>query len=359
MKKFHRIYFDSNVAIKEGWPKISAALDSLLWVAKLFKISVVLLDVVERELEAHWTREYQEARRATQIAQEIHARVGLASGAMRLPELDDVRAAYRKTVDAIVEEHGLVRAKSELRPTTELFEMAIRELKPFQKKGRNFQDVVILLAAIDELARNSGQRGVFLSRDGVFDQSVMTKHSSLRKVELTLFPEVTQLSDVLKNELGEALKKVWDIEQAKAVSAVQRNAAQLRTYIAQNLEIPANPALEGEILSIEGIEDLSVLTVQTSDPMRKGENQPTTFTAEVEVSFRATIAPNLLQLALGAQKAVKVGAESRIVRNPWLEVLQPNEPKEQVIKRVVLVEIEATVVNKEYENLKFLSVRLK
>jgi hypothetical protein len=359
MKRIHRIYFDSNVVLKEGWPRVSAALDGLLWVAKVFKISVVLLDVVARELEAHWMREYKESRRAIQGLAEIHARIGLPAEVAGLPKVEEALAAYRRTVGAVEQEHGLVRVKGELRPTSEMFEMAIRESRPFQKKGRNFQDTVILLAAIDDLAKNPGQTGVFLSKDGVFEQSVVSAHSGPRKVELTLFMEVNQLFEVLRNELSEALKKVWDAEQVRAVDAVQQNAASLKDYIAHNLEIPANTGFEGEILSIKDIEELRILAVQTSDPAKKEENQPVSFTVEAEVSFRAITAPSLFEIAFATRKVHKVGGEAKIVRNPWLAEMQPNEPRERIIKRVVLVETRAKVADKGYKDFEFLSVKLK
>jgi len=357
---FHKIYFDSNLAIKEGWPRVSAAFKRTLFLAKTFETPVILLDVVESELEAHWVRQYRESLDAVADLQKLHEQIGLTV-APGLPELKEVRTAYRKAIDGLVSEHGFVRVRSQLRPTMQLFQMAIWEAKPFQKKGRNFQDAVICLAGIDDLAKDPTHTGAFLSRDSVFEQESLDALSRPTKVRLLLFPDLNQLSEVLKNELGERLRTSWDVDQKQAAKAIEENIEIVTAYLAKNLEIPANLGFGGEILSIEGIEHIRVLAVRTPAPWDRDSGKPFILTAELEVSLRAIVKSGILpMLIFQPPQVVRVGAESSPVQNPVLSSKQISaEPTEQLVSRTVQVEISATETDGRYTNLEPLSIGLK
>ena len=363
MLRFRRIYFDSNVAIKEGWPRFSAAFKQVLQFAQMFKVPVVMLDVVERELEAHWVRDYVETCKAIGGVKAIHDRVGVKTD-LQLPVLSEIRAAYRGVVDKTVQEHGIERVAAALRPTSEFFELAIQETKPFQRKGKNFQDAVIVLAAIDDLASKPGEvrnplginrvgAGAFLSRDGVFDQQTLDALSRSAKVQLTLFPDLDQMLDVFGDELSQALKATWDNDQRQAADALNENADLLKKYIAEHVEIPTDQAFFGdEILSVESIENIKVLHARTSAPWEREEGQPAIFTAEVDVDFRAVVRPRLyLSLFQPVAKVVKVGGETQITSNALVSGSQSNEPREQLISRTVELEIKGTLADKRYTNL--------
>jgi hypothetical protein len=52
-----RIYLDTNIWLKEGWPEISVKLREMLTLSRGSEISVVLPEAVEREVKAHWHRD--------------------------------------------------------------------------------------------------------------------------------------------------------------------------------------------------------------------------------------------------------------------------------------------------------------
>jgi hypothetical protein len=54
-----RIYLDTNILLKEGWPEISVKLREMLTLSRGSQISVVLPEAVEREVRAHWFRDME------------------------------------------------------------------------------------------------------------------------------------------------------------------------------------------------------------------------------------------------------------------------------------------------------------
>jgi len=51
---YRRIYFDSNLMIRANWPSLGQTILNAFALASFFDTDCVLLDAVERELEAHW-----------------------------------------------------------------------------------------------------------------------------------------------------------------------------------------------------------------------------------------------------------------------------------------------------------------
>ena len=58
MLPFKTIYVDSSIFIDEGWTNISSLLKGVISLSKNARVSIVLLEPVERELEAHWMRDW-------------------------------------------------------------------------------------------------------------------------------------------------------------------------------------------------------------------------------------------------------------------------------------------------------------
>jgi hypothetical protein len=58
---FECIFPDSNPLIESEWPRLSVSLRNLFSLAEDLKVPVFLLDPVEKEVRAHFLREYEEA----------------------------------------------------------------------------------------------------------------------------------------------------------------------------------------------------------------------------------------------------------------------------------------------------------
>jgi len=85
MLQFSAIYFDTNQLLKAGWPGLSTKMESLLSTARAVKVSAYLLHPVERELEAHCLREYEEANEKNAAIKALET-VGIK---VVLPTVDD------------------------------------------------------------------------------------------------------------------------------------------------------------------------------------------------------------------------------------------------------------------------------
>src|SRR5882724_10708176 len=192
--RYRRVYWDSEPLSKKPYyfPKVTSEVSAALALLKTFKVSSVLLAPVERQLEARWLTEYRSSRNSSKAKldnlREFGDQIGLDVGTLpSLPSQADAQVVFRTAVDSIVDKYGITRRSPVLRDTVELFDMAINHQKPFGLEGKNFQDTVILLAAIDDLRDSGLGVGVFVSADGDFDQETVNRLATPAGVELRLF----------------------------------------------------------------------------------------------------------------------------------------------------------------------------
>lgn len=345
---YRRIYWDTNILIHEKWPDVSAAMAQALSLGNSLKVEAVLLEPVERELEAHWRRDLLSAQGSFDHFRQMVKRVEL-----QVPEvpLEDAIKAYRKTVDELVSKHGLVRRAPTYRGLEEVFGMAINHVKPFGEKGKNFQDVVICLAAIDDLANSGSRTGIFVSADGAFDQAVLNAHTSLLSIEFKLFRSVDDVLDYFKSHLLEAKQRAWEHSEQLAEKAVKASLPQIEEYITAELEIPAIAGVE----SVNTVKVASVEKVQTPNPESCSEGDRVTITARLVLLMMAEVRryPSLV----APPKTLKVG-EKRETSSIMYISTSTGVVTQEELPQTVNVELEATNRDENFVELKPTSVSL-
>lgn len=355
--KYTRIYFDSNLMIKAKWPSLGQTIRNVFELVSLFDTTCVLLDSVERELRAHWERDYRKTQSEAAARVENLRRLGDQVGIIvpsQLPQESDVHQAYLATVEHLVQDRPLVRAAPPLRCTAELFEMAIHHVKPFKEKGRNFQDAVICLAAIDDLASLPEKNGAFVSRDDIFDQETLDVFCKPIGVDLKLFHDEDALIGDLRSFVTASMTHEWTEEEDLAKVAFEANHGKLEAFIAENLEIPQRPGLGEWIISISRIEILKVSGVETPVPWKLPRDQPVTITATIQLGIHATVRRQ--RTAPERPYKIKVGKEP--VRNEGSFQPFRIEEVEELLERPCSLEMRATRTADAYIDLEPVAVSL-
>jgi PIN domain-containing protein len=152
--RFRHLYLDTNIVLP-GWARVSAKLENVLSLAQEVGVSVYLPEAVERELESHWLRKYDEKMAKLQEALEplkTHL-IRLASGQVppvNLPDRRQVETSYRESVKDIKQKWGIPTVPIPELGTAKLLDMAIGRQVAFQDKGANFQDTVIFLSVLGQ-----------------------------------------------------------------------------------------------------------------------------------------------------------------------------------------------------------------
>jgi PIN domain len=377
---FKKLYIDSSIFIGEGWPDISAQLDELISLSRVLKVPLVLLQPVERELEAHWMRDCDKAvQRIESVSSNLNALLRRVSQGIepQLPDRKEIRVAYRRRVDEVVR-LGLERAEVELRSVSELFGMAVWQMRPFQEEGKGFQDTVICLAAIDHFARSlpketessSEKRGfegvrssesvtertvAFVTKDRDFEEESVVRLAKAKGVNLILYRSLDDAHKVLVGQLEEKVKQLWQQDRTAAAEAARREKDRLEEFINRNLEIPQQQVIFfGEILRVNRVSFVEVLEAYTPFPFKR--ELPFNFAVDINVSIFVTVRPAAFLFPPPSPK-LKVGAEPSVVDNPFFAAATSTEPKEQILERTLEVGLRA--YDSKYDQIEPISLKLK
>lgn len=363
MPFFTRIYFDSNILIAASWPNASAGLANLLSLAQLLKVNVFLPKAVEDELEAHWSRlfdeKYSKANKSLADLTKHAAEQEVKSLAnLDIANKDAALAAYREKVATLKNEWKIETSPLTPRPTDELFCMAIHDQPPFQKGDIGFQDAVIFFSVIDHLTKQPDHVAAFVSRDAIFADHGVLKHAKSAGVTVEIFATIDEVSKVLDGRLESAIKHAWDQDRKRATEVLIGRLSDVQTFVSDNLELSEHELGFGNrILAVRGIEVQGIQNVQTPFVLDRKENEP------VRISFALELTLKLQVERLSIPQAtsyLKVGQEApRFEMKHLGEILSGPIQNEETIPWSAEVEAEAPAGDKSYENLRLISVRSK
>jgi len=357
---YGRIYFDSNILLRSGWPRVTQTILSATSILRDFDLPAILLDPVEKELRAHFLRALTLARaeaenKAGALASGCKT-VGVTAEPVSLPSIPKIEAAYNRTSAEIISQLGLLRRVPALRTTEELFEMAILRVRPFQEKGKNFQDAVIALAAIDDLVLSSKRAGAFISSDNIFEQSVLDQLCQTHQTKLFHFGSLQALIDDLRRHLDIQQEAEWSDDEKLAEEAVNRELSQIQKFLDANLEVPARLGFgTRRILKIHQIEIVGVIRVETPSPSHRVAGEPVTITAHLGINVHATVrVPGPSALSTEKLKKGEPPSSTKLVDRISSLYIE----RDEILRRTVTVELEAMKEGQEYRDLKPRSVSL-
>jgi hypothetical protein len=309
---FNRIYLDSNILIASNWPKLSAELENFFDLALLLDVKIVLPEALEIELEEHWIR-----------------------------NLVDVIAITS-------------------RPISQLFRMAARHEAPFKEEGSGFQDAIIYLSVIDDLAQGSEHIGALVSQDSIFktkkDELVGLAKSS--SVELNLYHSVQEITEVLRTRLRTEMIKDWEDRNRLVANALNRRLKEIERFVSENLEISeAEFGLGVKLVEFKGFRIKEMTNIQTPVIRKPDEPEKISFDLELEIDVAAE---KRLIPAVPPAPRVRVG-EKTPPPGPvrFGDIFAPPTVEEQKIPWMVEVEAVVPANDPEYKNIELSSILSK
>jgi len=289
MASFTRIYFDTNVLIAANWPKPSAALERLLSLAQPFKVGIFVPKAVEDELEAHWNRlfdeKYTKAKKSFANLIKHAPESNVNPDDVPVVKKDAALAAYRESVKTLKEEWKIETVPLTVRPTDELFRMAVCDEPPFQKGDVGFQDTVIYLSVIDHLLRETHHIAAFISQDGIYSDPRIVDLAKAAGASIELYTKIDEVYQALDNRLEDAIKRAWDLDRKRAEEVLKEKLSEIQDFVADNLELSENELGFGtRIIRPRGLKVQGVRNVQTPFLLDRKENEPVRISFEIDIA---------------------------------------------------------------------------
>lgn len=209
---------------------------NLLSTADIFSIPVYLLETVELELEAHWTRDMKLAFERTKSAMGKLPYPLERMSALQLPSDAEAIASYKAAAAEMKTALALREASFPETSLKELFEMAINYEHPFAAEGKNFQDAIILESVIDFSKRAKLRSVALVSKNhSDFDSNKVKKRAAANGIELQYFRDLDALHDSLWPLVSDLLKKRRREENERAKAGLSAISLDLEKFLRSQL----------------------------------------------------------------------------------------------------------------------------
>lgn len=200
----------------------------------------------------------------------------------------------------------------------------IRQRTPFKEKGRNFQDAVICLAAIDDLVASGDKVGAFVSGDNILSQDVFDGLCKKVGVKVILFDSVDRLYQDLNRLLSAAEMHLWQMERDLAAHAVRAYSTKIGEFVETNLEIPRSLGGSNWIVELGRIELAEIAAADTPIPWEIKPGNITTISADLKLNVHAIVHRQIvtsatvvvIKVGVPAQRSF-VGSQPRSNRRFW------------------------------------------
>jgi len=358
---FKRIYLETSFLRQIGWPGPSQAIDRLVEMASVFKVTLLLPEPVEIELEENWIREIREARWKLQkqlagFSRSISA-VGMSTIVLPLPGDEEAMASYRTRVREIKEKWPLGSVPFTRQDVRKFFEMAAKRELPFEEKDKGFRDVVILYSVIDHLRETPAVIAVLAAQDSVFSGEEVARQIREAGVRLDVYRTADEMIDETRKDIAARVRESWERLEMSALETLKRRLPNLQKFISENLEVPEDlfeVSFSGGV-TVRRIEVVKVKRVRTPYPTEHPESGTTTISADVDLRvYYLTQAFRPIP-----RRSLKVGDTSTgLLTGLNLADIVPTEV-EKTLECMVEVEGQASVKNFSYEDVEFKSVKFQ
>jgi hypothetical protein len=287
---FTSIYFDTNILVGQGWPRISAALERVLSLCKSLNLAVFIPRVVEIEMENRWVRAYESTcdglRSATHNYSGYHEILKVKQTASpELIESSTARAAYRDRV-AHLKNHwtiGIVPVPSI--PMVDVVQMASLRKIAFEETGVGFQDSLIVLSVLEHV-RDTGTMRALVSNDGIFDRrwrdlATLAMESGC---ELVLFRNLDEISHALELRETRKTQELIKKDEQRAAQALQTEIDNLGRWLNDALDVlqlRGSQDWSSDIFQVTRVNSLRFVSIVTPFPLDRDEGQTVAITITV------------------------------------------------------------------------------
>jgi hypothetical protein len=346
---FTSIYFDTNILVGQGWPRISAALQRLLSLCKSLNVAGYIPQVVEIELENGWMKDFKST--CEDVRSSIRAYTGyheiLNLQQTELPMLADpskARAEYREHVSRLNKDWSIGIVPLPSVALADLVRMAsLREIA-FGEKGAGFQDSLVFLSVLEHM-RGTNAVGALLSNDGIFDRrrAELALLSKKNSCEIVLFRNVEEISQALELRETSKTQDLIKKDEERAFQAVRAGIKTLRRWLNDQLEalqLRGSFDWSSDVFQVSRINSLQVISVATPFPLERREGQNVDITIRVGADARVILVDSPV-----SRIANSILAGRAVVRYRLAEQQLPAAgylPIDAELTRPVEIEIEAT-----------------
>lgn len=355
---FNTIYFDSSILIAGGWPTLSGELTTLIVMAKTQKVEIIIPLAVEAELEERWVREVEKARNEmTARVDNFNRHTKSISPPIKgvMPSAEELRRQYREKIEAMKKRMQIAGIPLSNRSLQSVYEMAIKLTPPFEEKGVGFKDTIILLSVIDHLEANADRQGAFIAQDQIFAKAPIAELCSSAKDRIQFYKEPKKLVDVLLERMAKPLVDSWRADRRAIEAILDQKRDELKRFIEANLEVDTYQLPDpGVIDLIKSVEVSEIHKNTLNPPFPRPENGK-----EAQITFDVDVILHVVVSRMPSFKSrpLRVGELTPAIGLINSEILAPRQ-EEEALARTVRVEA-AAAFNKEYTDIRFLSVSLK
>lgn len=217
-----RLFFDTNIMIAAGWPRISVKLENILKVAHKLDVIVELPQAVQIELK----RNFRERMRknlsvVSPLLQEFNWVQGRPKDAVDLATEEELCLCYEKTVQKLLDDWRFNTTRMPAIDASTLFSQANERELTFGDEGRNFQDTIIFHSMIDCLAALPGESGILIATDGIFKkrEEALKKYAADLNVQFQTMM-IETVTEYLEKQLGDSAQSRLIRHKALATKAV-------------------------------------------------------------------------------------------------------------------------------------------
>jgi hypothetical protein len=274
--EFNALYLDTNVLIGANWPALALRLENLLVLTGWMKVSIFLPEPVEREAEQHWLREVRDSSAglvgSVENFQRLTRRVkGIAE--VRAENEEALLLRYRELAISICNHFGILTIPMTTRPLSEFFDMAIRYETPFvsdkSKKGKGFQDAVVLASVLEHLIANPQLSGLLVTDDEVFSKVDVARFMpSCAEVRLKVLSFEQTFTALYDSFWDQHVKRPYEEERQNAKEAVEGMKPEIIAFLQSNMDEAAlKEGSSQAALKLLSIDNVEVSYVNTPLPI--------------------------------------------------------------------------------------------
>jgi PIN domain len=294
-----RIYLDTNILLRENWPRPGAKLRSLLTLARALQFDVAIPEAVEREVKAHWFRALDEQRGKLEAARD-----SLLKQLSKIKADDDLQlydwdpdsleTRYGRCVEAVQSEFPLLSAPMTPVSLYDCFDLAIAHQPPFDDTGKGFQDTVILLSIMGDLIASPDTAGVLVSEDKIFHQESVKTRVRKNSLDLSIYTSIDDLfKKFLNSRMIEHVRRDWDEDARTVAASLYKQREEVQDFVRDTLSRePAElrPYFRKEAFEVRSAVFQEVDAVFTPQP-RESQAESATIQIAASIRFLVRIGP--------------------------------------------------------------------
>lgn len=363
------IALDSSVLRGAGWPRVSADLENLLQLARMFKIPICVPEAVLLELEDFWKRGHQkrcdDAQAAIRKIEKVVRNIDLLRQ-LQIPDAESESAGSARDSAALIQQWDIQVVPITSRPVNEFFRMAARKEPPFRDKGVGFKDAVIFFSIIDYFVGRRGRQKdgrlqlVLVSDDSDFQDGSLVDTARNAGVDLSVVPSLQEMNQRITATLQEAAKTLVARDQELALAALQKIQPEIEKLLNTQMDIPPRELqLLGitESVSIKRVDLLEITNVRTPylQLIGKRKGEPEKIAADLRIQILASVSRRVPP----EEAPVRVG-EQWLPSSRILAALARGrvETTDETIEKVAKLEATGTRTEEGYTDLANLSLTL-